>query len=339
MKLHKNSLKLSLVYVSIIMFISLFFSISLYRLSINGLDRGLRRSPGVPQGIRSQLPQEIQAGLVSDREQAFEEARQNILSQLVSINLMILVSGSLFSYYLALRTLRPIENANQNLENFTADASHELRTPLASMRSEIEVALSDRKLSLPEAKSLLSSNLEEVEKLTNLTQGLLRLARLKHNEIPMEDTSISELIDSSTKAIEKSAKAKKIKLEIKATSGYVSCEKSSIIEAIMALLDNAVKHSPVGSPVGVVATKSGSSLEIGITDNGPGIRPSEIPHIFDRFYRSDLSRSKAADDGYGLGLAIAKDTVDAHGASLSVQSEVGKGSTFKITFPKNMMKF
>jgi len=157
---HKTSTKLASLYLAIMMAISLFFSLNVYQLSMQEFDRGIRRpGPSLDQSINQYFPGNIQDRFRENREQQYEDARAHIINRLLLINLVILVGGGFLSYYLALRTLKPIEEANEAQSRFTADASHELRTPITVIRSENEVTLMNPKLTLAQAKAQLKSNI------------------------------------------------------------------------------------------------------------------------------------------------------------------------------------
>jgi two-component system sensor histidine kinase CiaH len=333
MIVHKNSIKLAGLYLTIMMFISLFFSINVYQLSLQEFDRGLRRpepalnvpvGPGFSIQIRDQLQQE--------RDKRYEDAKDHVISRLLFVNFLILVGGGILSYFLALRTLKPIEEAHEAQSRFTADASHELRTPITAMRSENEVALMNPKLTLAQAKDQIKSNIEELEKLTELSDGLLRLARLENNHLKRESLEVSNLISRAVDRVLPVAEKKSILITNNtSTKAHVNGDESSLVEAIVILLDNAVKYSSAKSEVVIGAVTKQKNVVIEVTDSGIGIKAIELPYIFDRFYRADSSRSKREVTGYGLGLAIAKNIIEMHNGSLTVKSKPGSGSTFSIT--------
>jgi two-component system, OmpR family, sensor histidine kinase CiaH len=332
---HKAAFKLAALYLLIIMGISFFFSANVYQLSIQELDRGIRKQdlgrvffndPLAGPSTRTVLPL-----LQAEQEQSYNAARNHVLNRLMLINLFILIGGGILSYYLALRTLRPIEEAHEAQSRFVADASHELRTPIAAMRTETEVALMDPKLTLPEAKAKLHSNLEELERLTALSEGLLRLAQLENNELPKETVSVVTIMQKAVDQVLPLAEQKNILINTKADDTLaVKGDEASLVEALVILLDNAVKYSPKQSEIVMRGIKHQRGIVIQIKDSGTGIKATELPHIFDRFYRADTARSKQHVNGYGIGLAIAKNIVELHGGKISVQSHPGKGSTFEI---------
>lgn len=318
------------------MVISLFFSLVVYQLSVQEIDRGLQR-PGVVIGRSNGigLSWQIRDELNQDRVSYYVTAKNRIINRLLITNLIIIFAGGALSYYLARRTLKPIEDAHESLERFTADASHELRTPIAVMQSEIEVALMDPKLNLAKSKAILNSNLEELAKLTALSEGLLRLAQLDNDGIQIEKVNMNDVVAAAVDRV--NAVATKRGTSIKATVPdklTVQADHMSLTEALVILLDNAVKYSPDKSEVVVRVTKQPKEgVKIEVIDKGIGMLPTDIPHIFDRFYRSDVARSKQDRDGYGIGLAIAKQVIDAHHGKISVTSKPDKGSTFTIQLP------
>jgi signal transduction histidine kinase len=264
-----------------------------------------------------------------------ETAKSLVLARLINVNIIIIAASGIAAYILAGKTLKPLEETLEEQKRFTADASHELKTPLTALRTEIEVALRDRKLNLKKAKSLLRSNLEEVIGLQNLSENLVRLTRYSQDTsvVNFEKVNIAEVIDEAIKKISPMAKQKAIRLvrEVKETS--LKADKQSLIELLVILLDNAIKYSPEKSAVTVSAHCARHRLEIKIHDQGIGIAKKDIPHLFDRFYRADASRNKNKIDGTGLGLAIAKEIVEKHRGKISVRGSLGKGSTFTVSLP------
>jgi len=332
---HKASLRLASLYLAVIMLISLFFSINIYQLSVDELDRGFR-NPDLSQegGPIDLLPQNVRRQWLQDQEYAYGEAKSRTFDRLLITNVFIFVVGGAISYYLARRTLQPIEEAHAAQSRFTADASHELRTPIAAMQTEIEVTLMDPKLTLAKTKKVLNSNLEELSKLTALTEGLLKLAQLENTDIEQTNIPVSELIDQSLGRVESAANAKNISLvrDDKAKTTILG-DKSSLVEAIVTLLENAIKYSPAKTEVKIVSAIDGNNVVIQVIDQGMGIKAKDQKHIFERFYRADSARSKNETDGYGVGLAIAKNIVELHGGSIGVSSKPNNGSTFTISVP------
>jgi len=301
-------LKLILFYVLIVMIISIGFSVVLYRLSFVELGRGLNRQTRILRELPGDVFRPPQIEKFEDiRRQQLQESNQRLKIKLIYFNLLILLLSSGLSYFLARRTLRPIENMVLAQNRFTADASHELKTPLAAMRSEIEVNLRDKQLNLLTTKNLLKSNLEEIAKLETLSNALLRLARYQEEaKLTFKDLSLSEIIAASFEKIENLALKKNIKIENKISDLKIKGDKDSLAELFVILLDNAIKYSPKNSKVNIATKEDRNHVIVSIKDEGIGIKQSDLPFIFNRFYRADHSRSKEKADGYGLGLSIAK---------------------------------
>jgi two-component system, OmpR family, sensor histidine kinase CiaH len=338
MKFHHSAVRLAGIYLAILMAISLFFSMSVYQLSVQELERGLRR-PG-PGSIINRLPNDgperlTRGELLQEREEQYQDARNRIVRRLVLVNFLILICGGILSYYFAVRTLKPIEKAHEALERFTADASHELRTPLTAMRTETEVALMDSKLTLTRAKKILGSNIEELEKLTALSEGLLKLARAQNSRLEKTEVSLENIIQKAVDEVMPLAEKKSILLNTTFIPDLtVRAEPASLIEALVILLDNAIKYSPENTETMIDVGEEVRCVSIKITDQGMGIKASEIPYIFERFYRADSARSKHKTGGYGLGLAIAKNIIDLHGGSITAESTPDQGTTFSVILPK-----
>jgi signal transduction histidine kinase len=237
------------------------------------------------------------------------------------------------SYILARRNLEPIEEAIEAQSRFASDASHELRTPLAAIQTENEVALRNPKLTLARAKDILTSNLEEVTRLQALSAGLLRLAREDGRDITLSPVALSEAVAQAISHYHKPAKQKHITVTNKVSGTVVHADQHSLTQALEILLDNAIKYSPVKTTVAITGGKRGKEGFVTVADEGPGISSKDLPLIFDRFYRADISRSSQRVSGHGLGLALAQKIVEQSGGAINAKSKLGKGAKFTISFP------
>lgn len=339
MTFHKSSLRLASLYLGIIMFISIFFSLNVYQQAVQELERGIR--PDVifqgqigTSGPKFQIQPQARQAWRQDASTRLHDAKDNVRNRLIFTNLVILVGAGILSYYLASRTLRPIEEAHEAQSRFTADASHELRTPIAAMQTEIEVALMNPKLTLGQSKKLLQSNLEELAKLTALTTGLLKLAQNEYGSQEMSQVDLKEVIQRAVERVQPAAKVKDVTFVTRITEQIVvQADREGIVDMFVTILDNAIKYGPEKSEVTILAAADRKNAVIQIEDKGIGMKANEAEHIFERFYRADSARSKQQGNGYGIGLSIAKQIVDAHDGTITVQSKSGKGSTFTVTLP------
>ncbi len=300
--------KLTLYYLIIMTIINVFFSLIIYR----GATAELRRIESVQQ-LRRPVPLNlvIEPALI-------DETKHRIALSLVYLNMIILGMAGVGGYFLAGKTLAPIKKNMDDQRDFISNASHELRTPLTSLKSEIEVSLRDKKLSHKDAILLIKSNLEEVNKMQQLSNYLLTLNKYQNGNENIN------FVDVDLKNVAMSAIGKrKVNEDLK--SVMVKGNENSLIELARILIDNAFKYSGKNAKIEVVVKNK--TLEV--KDNGVGISQEDLPNIFKRFFRGDKSHTK---DGYGLGLSIAKQIADIHGARLTVESKPGKGSSFKLHF-------
>jgi signal transduction histidine kinase len=326
--------RLTAWYLAILMFISIAFSAALYETSSRELTQNAHRQAG---RIR-QIPGDIFDGTSLDpdmMQQELANSEAHLRASLVVYNLIILVAGGAASYWFARRTLRPIQSALEAQSRFTADASHELRTPLTAMKSEIEVALRDKNLSIDEARELLDSNLEEIDKLEILSTSLLTLAHYEEgaDAMTLRKVDLTKLVKECVANFARIAESRKITLKPDLKAVKLDADPTGIQELLTILIDNAIKYSPDGAEVHARTLQQGHNAVIEVEDYGLGIKASEIPHLFQRFYRADTSRSKTRINGYGLGLSIAKSIVDAHHGTIEVTSTPGKGSKFVVKLP------
>ncbi len=337
-KYGKNTVKLALTYLAIIMAMSLSFSFVLYNTSVNQLRKPIPGSRAAERG-KQQKERSLYESAFSDEAQEilndrFDEAKEELFVRLVLLNILILAGGTIFSFYLARKTLEPIEQALESQTRFVSDASHELRTPLAVLQTTNEVALRKKTISDKEARILLKQNIFEVERLTSLSNSLLDLLKNNGSPTKLKDTDIKTVAVEAVSLVEPAALKNQIVIDNKVGHQTVKTDFSSAVRILTILLDNAIKYSPSSSLVKIIGNKNDNHYELVVSDEGFGIKESELPYIFDRFYRADNSRTKNENiDGYGLGLSIAKQTADNIKADISVQSTPGKGTTFYIIFP------
>ncbi len=331
---HSTRLKLTAWYLVIIMVVSCLFSIAIYQ----GINSELGRFERF-QGIRHErLEQELGIPIPASGSfdpQLIAEARNRLKLNLLLINLGILTVAGAAGYFLAGRTLQPIAEMVDEQNRFVTDASHELRTPLTSLKSEIEVNLRDKNLNIGNARRLLKSNLEEVNSLQNLSDSLIRLTQYQKtiNGLNFERVSLISVLTESVKKVMPLASAKKIKIVNLVKDIKIEADKQSIGELFVILLDNAIKYSPQNTKISINSKPEETSVAVSIKDQGYGIAKREIPHLFDRFYRGDKSRTKINATGYGLGLSIAKQIVDKHNGLIKVESEKS-GSVFTVVLSK-----
>lgn len=328
------SVRLASLYLIIIMAISLLFSFWLYNVSLNEIRQSIRRMPGPIQRILLNDNPNFALELRESQEDAVKKARDNLVYQLGLLNVMIAITGASISYFIARHTLKPIEEAHEAQSKFTADASHELRTPITAMRIETELTLTEPKLSLNQAKKQLESNIEELDKLTGLSENLLKLARLDNDTEIRKRVRLDDILKVAIDRVTLLASTKKQTLEYSNFPRVkLLANEASLTEALITILDNAIKYSPQNSLIKLKAEHKDKTIAIQIIDQGIGIPLEEIPHIFDRFYRVDSSRNKNMAAGYGIGLAIAKSSVEAHGGTIDVSSKPNHGTTFTIMLP------
>lgn len=329
--------KLTLSYVLIAMAISIAFSVAIFNISSTEIGKGLGRQARVlrdtPMNDFESMMTTI-PDLETLRNAQIDESNNRLKTNLFYYNLLILVLASGASYFLARKTLEPIKDMLEEQNRFTADASHELRTPLTALRTEIEVNLLDKDLDLNQSKKLLQSNLEEIEKLEVLSAALLKLAKYQdQKKNRMARISLEEVVVEAYEKVESLANKKSIVFENQLADIKVAGDNKSLVELFVILIDNAVKYSPKDSKINIRMSEVGSTAVIRVKDSGVGIKSSDLPYIFNRFYRADTSRNKEQVDGYGLGLSIAKQITDLHKGTIHANSKIGQGSEFVVKLP------
>lgn len=227
-----------------------------------------------------------------------------------------------------------LEQVFEGQRRFVADAAHELKTPLTAMKGNFEVML-QRPRSTEEYREAICSNLAEVDRLTAMTKSLLTLTQLAGERSPLvlETLDVSSLVEEVIDVLSVLAQEKNVQLQAECLPvPPLPGDASQLKQALINLLDNALRHTPSGGRICVRVNSQHESIAISVEDTGPGISAQHLPHLFERFYRVDQARDRQSG-GTGLGLAIVKEIVEAHGGEVQAQSQVGKGTTLTITLP------
>ncbi len=228
-----------------------------------------------------------------------------------------------------------LERAFKNQQRFIADASHELRTPLAAMRAETEVALR-RERSDAEYRALLQSNLDEVTRLSRMAERLLFLTLSDSGQLPLQFqcVALGGVCQRVFEKLGRLAQEKQIQLALRDLQPCeVQGDPELLEQLLMILVENALKYTPPGGEVALSCGHNRKAAWLEVRDTGIGIAPEHLPHLFERFYRVDKSRSRQ-QGGTGLGLSIAHSIVAAHQGRIDVQSRQGQGTTFRAFFPR-----
>ncbi len=234
------------------------------------------------------------------------------------------------------RMIERLEKSFHHINRFSADASHELRTPLTILRGELE-ALTRQKELPPDVQRTIVSSLEEIERLTRITESLLVVSKLEAGNAAAEfqTVDVAELVRATVPQMQLLAQDKNIGLTLSTPERLVlRGDEMRLKQVVVNLLDNAIKYTPVGGKVGILVEQVNGHVVVEVKDNGPGISPTALSHIFERFYRADEARARKSG-GTGLGLSIVKSICHAHGGEVSVTSEQGKGSTFRVELPSD----
>lgn len=262
---------------------------------------------------------------------------QRISSQNLSERLPVAQTGDeLERLSIALNhMIERLDSAFQYSRRFVADASHELRTPLAVLHGELETLVQQSEFT-PEWRERLGSALEEVERLTQIVEGLFAISRLDAGEAATEwvPVDLAQLVAATTEQMALLAEDKEIKLACEASMGVcVEGDRARLKQVVVNLLDNAIKYTPEGGSISLHVEAQNGKAVLEVTDTGVGIPSESIGRVFERFFRVDTARSREAG-GAGLGLSIVKSICTAHHGRVSVSSEPGKGSRFRVELPR-----
>lgn len=254
--------------------------------------------------IHERLPKEPSSAEIEDLRQAFNE------------------------------TLARLDRSFDQLGRFSGDASHELRTPLTALRSVGEASLRNPH-SVDEYRDVIGSMLEEVDRLTHLSDDLLTLARAETGKthLHIETVDLSALAREVATHLLVLAEERGQTIEVKAEQPVmVEGDRAALRQALVNLVDNAIKYSPGKTRVMVSSGSSAEHAFLRVQDEGPGIGATDRPRVFDRFFRADRQRSREMG-GTGLGLSIVKLIAETHGGTVRLESDAGRGCTFTLSIP------
>lgn len=309
---NKPYIKLTFMYASILCLVSIIFSTIIYSNTVNSFN------------IR---PIEIfyDKSYNSNAKEAIKkrdnEIKKELLFHLIILDSIIIILGTIGSYFLSKKTLKPIEENLELQMEFISNASHELKTPITVIAMENEVLLKQKKYTEKELINQIKSNLEEVQNLSKLVNILLELAR--NNKINLEKVKVFDVVNNSINKLSSIAKKKNINILNNINNLEITANKDILEEVIVIIIDNAIKYSDKNTNIKIYSKNN----KIFIEDEGIGIKKEDLKYIFDRFYRADKSHST---EGYGLGLSLAKHLTEKMKMKITVYSNHDKGSTFII---------
>jgi signal transduction histidine kinase len=254
---------------------------------------------------------------------------QGLVGQMLIDDSLILIVASFLSYLLAGYTLRPIHKTLAAQKSFVENASHELRTPLAVIKSAAEVLQRDPSPSTQATQKTLASIVEEVDRMTEMSQELLFLARSgQASSTQVSDINLAKPATRVVKTLHDFAVERKVSLILDTkTLPNIVGNQAELERMFFNLIHNAIEHTPKGGEVKITLSEEAHQARVVILDTGEGIEADLLPHVFERFYKGVKSK------GSGLGLAIVKDIVVRHKGDIQIESIVGEGTSVSLSFP------
>ncbi|HYN68691.1 MAG TPA: HAMP domain-containing sensor histidine kinase [Candidatus Eisenbacteria bacterium] len=268
----------------------------------------------------------------------------SLLAVLLVGGLVVVLVAFGFGTIYARRALVPIRNsltaqraALRRQRDFAADASHELRTPLTVIRSSVDHLRRNAKQPVEKVGDALEDIDAEVEHLTSMVEGLLLLARSDSGAITLErlPVDLDDVASEAASAMAATAQARNVRLVVDPEPAPAVGDPARLRQLVMILVDNAIRHSPTGGEVRIIvrpaadAAGAASAMTLAVEDDGPGVRPEDAPHIFERFWRAP----GAPAGGTGLGLAIARWIAEGHGGGINVTGRPEGGARFEVRIP------
>jgi signal transduction histidine kinase len=249
------------------------------------------------------------------------------------LGLLALIIATIVGHLLSGKAMVPLKAAYEKQRQFAADASHELRTPLAVVMASADLLQNDPSIKSPFLKQVIEDVRDEVKKMTKLVSDLLVVARSDNKALKLKPSKfdMGGVTAQVARLMQPLAEQKQITLVAeKMPKVLVQADEQKIRQLVLILVDNALKYTPEGGKVTVEFRKAEKGrICLAVSDTGIGISKEDQEKVFDRFYRVDKARSREMG-GNGLGLAIAQEIVNLHQGKISIQSELGKGTTFLV---------
>ena len=260
---------------------------------------------------------------------------RTLLSACSLVGSVALVVLFLCSYLLSGVVTKPVGAAWAQQEQFLSDASHELKTPLAAIRLLTDSILQTDQMDMETVRDFVTDIGSEAERLSRITEDLLRLTRLDSDLLDAPETvEVAPVLEQVMRMMSLLAQKKGTELTYRMEENCrVSATKGEVHQVIYNLTDNAVKYSGKNGKVRVELRHEDHDVVLTVADNGPGIPEEDLPKVFERFYRVDKARSRAAG-GTGLGLSIVQDTVKKRGGTVSAANRAGGGAVFTVRWPE-----
>jgi len=315
-------LKLTVFYIAGILVILVIFSLGVYSLFAQNITENIEY-----EGSENEYNTDIEA-------QIFEKVQDRLQAILLTVDGLIIILVGGISYYLAGKTLKPIESAYVKQKKFLADSAHELRTPIAVMKTGAEAVLGDEASKKEEYKKLAVHFLEELNYLTDMVNDLLFLVREdKLHTLEYVKTDLGALAQQQISLTIPYAKAHQVRLEKNIEGNlFVKGNRGHLRRLMANLIKNAIDYNYAGGKVLISLQQEKKEAIFKVVDTGIGISQEGIIHVFDRFYKADQARV-GKNSGAGLGLSIVKEIVNNHKGKIKVNSEINKGTEIIISLP------
>lgn len=263
--------------------------------------------------------------------------RQNLLTiggLTAVIYVTALIVAVLFFYLYSSYALAPVGESMKKQRDLVANASHELKTPLTVIATNLAVMKSEPASTVAENAKWMDAIEAQIKRMNGLIVNMLQLSKMENVPLDLKDIDLSELAEGACLGFDAVCFEKGLRLITKITPGIrVMGDKDSLERLIAGLLDNATKYSEKDGKIGLRLITDGKRAKMFVMNTGEAMTPEDSKHAFDRFYRSDGARSNPDGNSFGLGLAIARATVTAHGGSISCRGINGKGTVFEVTLP------
>lgn len=246
----------------------------------------------------------------------------------------VIVLTILFGYIIARITLSPVRDAMESQKQFIGNIAHELRTPLSTIKTNTEVRLMDKDVP-PVARELHESNIEELDRISDIINNLLSLSpSVRPERIEFQNIDLGGVITTVMSKMRKLAERKQLEVTVRTSKSAIVSGNASALEQIVSnIIKNAISYTPNKGRISVTAEPVGTdTIELTVHDTGTGIARKDLFHIFEPFYRADRSRNRGSG-GSGLGLAIVSELVKLHGGKIVVRSAEGRGTSVVVSLP------